>query len=40
MTNSLIASLVLILAGGFIGAGLTVLIAAFLSLLILDDPNE
>ena len=40
MTNSLIASVVLILAGGLIGAGLTICISAFLALLILDDPNE
>lgn len=40
MTSTFIASIVLIVAGGLIGGGLAILIGAFISLLILDDPNE
>lgn len=40
MNSSLIVSLILIIAGGLIGAGLTILIGAFISLLILDDPDQ
>lgn len=40
MTSTFIASLVLIVAGGLIGAGLIILISAIVSLLILDDPDR
>lgn len=40
MSSPLILSLVLIVAGGLIGAGLMILIGAFVGLLIFDDPNE
>lgn len=40
MTSAFVASVILIVAGGLIGAGLAILIGAIVGLLILDDPNK
>lgn len=40
MTSAFVASVILIVAGGLIGAGLAILIGAIVGLLILDDPEQ
>jgi hypothetical protein len=40
MTSTFVVSVILIVAGGLIGAGLAILIGAIVGLLILDDPEQ
>jgi hypothetical protein len=40
MTSTFVVSVILVVAGGLIGAGLAILIGAIVGLLILDDPER